>query len=250
MKVSVISPTGNRLNYLKACIESVSMSVLSDQELEYEHIIIANGDDGQTQKWMAENKPDFVKFINVDEKLKPGHARNLGIKEASGEWIIILDDDDIMLQRTLYHFGKATKANDAQWYISEFVKVNEELAYMPGEDYYGWQFNSAEDMLGAIFRSESFVQGNVCFHKTLFDKVGGYDEERQTAEDLELYCRFLLQGENPKVLPFISHLHRIHTQNTSRGIDQNHHHNDLRQIYKKLEKQLQAVNVALGIDQH
>lgn len=177
-------------------------------------------------------------------------ARNLAIAHATGQWIVILDDDDIMLQRTLYYFGRATQQHPGQrWFISDFVRVDECLAYQPGEDYYGWPFTTTQEMLQAIFRSESFVQGNVCFQKSLFDEVSGYHPERQTAEDLELYVRFLLAGALPECLPIVSHLHRVHAQNTSRGIGRDHHYADLIQIYGSMEQALKEEGVKLELSE-
>ena len=58
-------------------------------------------------------------------------------------------------------------------------------------------------MLQAIFRAEHFLQGNVCCRHALIDEVGGYDEELQMAEDLDLYVRFLLAGHLPVVCPHL-----------------------------------------------
>ena len=235
--------------FLKQCVESVGRSVLAGVEADFEHIVLVQGPNQEsTLQYLTEEAPDFVTHLSHPEALPPGKARNLAIKKATGDWIAVLDDDDLLLQRTLYYFAKATQDHPkSRWFISDFVRVDENLAYQSGEDYYGWQFGSTQEMLQAIFRSEHFVQGNVCFQKSLFNEVQGYDPKRHTAEDLELYCRFLLAGALPQCLPIIGHLHRVHTQNTSKGIGRNHHFTDLTQIYEKIQAPLKAQEIKLEL---
>jgi len=121
------------------------------------------------------------------------------------------------------------------------------MQYMPQEDYYGWVFPTAKDMLQAIFDSCHFIQGNVCFSKKLFDEVGEYDEKVGMAEDLDLYVRFLIHGDLNVYLPMISHLHRMHTGNFSVGCDRDKHHSDLRDIYGRNENKLKDMGVELTL---
>ena len=247
---TVITPTGGRLNFLKENIRSVQAQVLAGVEARVDQVVLCSGADRDTLEWFAsDEKPEGVTFICDDaDALPPGLARNKAIAQATGDWILVLDDDDVMLQRTVHGFARAILDNpDRRWLISDFVRVDEELRYVPGQDYYGWPFDTPADMLRAIFRSETFVQGNVCFQKSLFDEVGGYDPARRTAEDLELYTRFLLAGAAPLAVPITSHLHRVHSQNTSKGIDANHHFKDLREIYGKLEVDLRAQGIGLEL---
>ena len=121
--------------------------------------------------------------------------------------------------------------------------MDEERRYLPSEDYYTWKFETPTEMLQAIFKAEHFIQGNVCYSRALFDEVGGYDEEIEMAEDLDLYVRFLLAGHLPVLGPHISHLHRFHTNNVSIGVDADKHNEDLRVIYDKYAGQLKELGI-------
>jgi GT2 family glycosyltransferase len=167
------------------------------------------------------------------------------VAEAQADtWIVPLDDDDIMLQRTLFHYADEIQRHPGRpWLVADFLRMDEERRYLPNEDYYAWQFESPRQMLQAIFRAENFIQGNVCYSRALFDQVGGYDAELAMAEDLDLYVRFLLAGHLPVVCPHISHLHRFHTKNVSIGVDADKHRADLQVIYAKYADQLQQLGV-------
>lgn len=91
MRYSVIIPVHNRESEIKNCVESV----LRQSEKDYEIILVDDGSTDSSGKILDEyaEKHDFIKVIH-----KPnggaGQSRNVGIENASGEYLLFLDDDD------------------------------------------------------------------------------------------------------------------------------------------------------------
>ena len=286
LKISVVTPSHNRLEYLKVAIMSVQANVLAPLDIEFEHIIHDCGSTDGTKDYFIQNLPperiyhikdrgdnkestkdrqwiqatedlrkngkgelaDNITFIRSEHKVPPSQARNICIQKTSGQFICVLDDDDVFLQRTIHNFANAILLNPTKkFFTSDFLRADEHLRYMPKEDYYGWVYSSPHEMLQAIFDSDHFIQGNVCFSKKLYDEVGGYDEAVGMAEDLDLYVRFLIHGHLNVYLPMISHLHRMHTANFSIGCDKNKHHSDLTDIYRRNETKLKGMGVKLTL---
>lgn len=247
MHFTVITPTHNRCQFLPEAVASVRATVTAPLDIQFEHFILENASTDDTADWLntAEQNGGPLRVISQATKLQPGPARNILIHETPADsWLVPLDDDDILLQRCLYHYGELIERHPGQtWFVADFLRVDEERRYLPSEDYYAWRFDSATDMLKAIFKAEHFIQGNVCYARSLFEQVGGYDEEIEMAEDLDLYVRFLLAGHLPVLSPHISHLHRFHTSNVSIGVDADKHGADLRVIYDKYAEQLKALGV-------
>ena len=249
MHFSIITPSHQRRALLPETIASVRATITAPLDFSYEHLIYQNGPDDGTAAWLSEAArqpgPPLRYWLDAAPS-RPGYARNQLIAQAPAEaWLTPLDDDDLLLQRALYHYGAAIQANpDRPWLVADFLRVNETGQYLVGEDYYAWRFQSPREMLQAIFRAEHFIQGNVCYRKSLFEEVGGYDTDLPTAEDLDLYVRFLLAGHLPVVCPHYSHLHRFHAGNTSQGIDAAKHNADLRLLYAKYASQLAALGIA------
>ncbi|UYZ59920.1 glycosyltransferase family 2 protein [Hymenobacter latericus] len=252
MHFAIITPTHNRAAYLPEAVQSVRASVLAPlPEASYEHLILDNACADDTAGFLNEatgwEGPPIRSWQHAGpEPMAPGAARHLLIGHAQPEsWLVPLDDDDLLLQRTLYHYGAQMGAHPGkQWFVADFLRVDEERRYMPGEDYYTWRFDTPADMLRAIFKAEHFIQGNVCFSHALYREVGGYDEQLRMAEDLDLYVRFLLAGHLPVLCPHISHLHRFHRSNVSIGVDAARHGADLQVIYDKYAAPLKALGVA------
>ena len=190
--------------------------------------------------------PTHQRRALLPEAVASVRARNHLVEQAPPDaWLVPLDDDDILLQRILHHYAAQIAIHPGRpWLVADLLRVDADGRYLPGEDYYAWQFETPTAMLQAIFRAEHFIQGNVCYRHEFVDQVGGYDEELKMAEDLDLYVRFLLAGQLPVLYPHISHLHRVHARNVSIGVDAATHNADLRVIYAKYREQL----LALGVD--
>lgn len=249
MHFTVITPTHQRRDLLPETVASVRANISAPLDFSFEHLLYDNGSDDGTAEYLTEaaDQPyPPLRYWQDPSRRRPGFARNELSKQAPAEaWILPLDDDDLLLQRTLYHYGAQIEANPGRpWLVADFLRVDEYARYLPNEDYYAWKFDSPTAMLQAIFRAEHFIQGNVCYTKALLDEVGGYDPELPMAEDLDLYVRFLLAGHLPVVCPHISHLHRFHSKNTSQGVDAAKHNADLRVIYLNYAAQLQALGIA------
>jgi glycosyltransferase involved in cell wall biosynthesis len=244
MLFSVITPTHNRADYLPEAIASVEASILAGVDADWEHLIFDAGSTDSTPDLLNQQTSERLHIQLHPQKEVAGMGRNRLIEQARGEWIVPLDDDDLLLQRALFHYGlQIGQQPEARWFVADFLRVDEDRRYLPGEDYYAWRFDSPKAMLQAIFRAEHFIQGNVCYQRALWKEVGGYDEGLSMAEDLDLYMRFLLAGHMPVVCPHLSHLHRFHRANVSIGVDANRHHADLANLYGKYAEQLQAVGV-------
>ncbi|MBQ5655877.1 MAG: glycosyltransferase family 2 protein [Bacteroidaceae bacterium] len=124
MKISVIIPLYNKETTITKTIESVL-----NQDFDSIEIIIV--DDGSTDASVAN-----VKKINSD-KIKlfskpnggPSSAKNYGVKQSSGEWIMFLDADDMLVSGILRHFATLVQEHpDCNFFCGSFlVKYGDKL---------------------------------------------------------------------------------------------------------------------------
>lgn len=244
----ILTPTRNRLGFLRENIESVRMSSLAPLEIELVQVLHDCGSEDGTAAWLESLKDDpRLRVVLSPHAIPPGRARNMAAAAAPGDFIMPLDDDDLILQRTAHHFLHALREEGAQWAVADFVSIDESGRYLPGKDYYAWRFGSADEMLQAIFSGRHYIQGNVCFSRKLFEAVGGYAEDMKTAEDLELYTRFLLEAGLPVYVPMISHLHRLHDLNISRTVDKDRYNRDMSDIYERHRSKLEKRGIRLEL---
>ena len=95
LKISVIIPVYRTEDYLKECVESVLRQ-------DYKNLEIILIDDGSPDggpllcDWYAE---EYRQIRVVHQKNQgPGGARNTGLREAEGEFVLFLDSDDVLNQ--------------------------------------------------------------------------------------------------------------------------------------------------------
>ena len=96
MIFSIIIPTFNSQDYLEMCLQSISQQNI--ESLSYEVIIV---DDSSTDNTILvaqtfSNHFQNFRIIPLAENGGPGRARNAGLDNASGDWILFLDSDDAL----------------------------------------------------------------------------------------------------------------------------------------------------------
>ena len=97
MKISVIITCYNEANYIRDCI----ISVFEQSEFEFikEILVINDGSTDNTENILYDlsKKHRKLKIFNTQNNGLPS-ARNLGIKNSSGEYLAFLDADDYWLK--------------------------------------------------------------------------------------------------------------------------------------------------------
>lgn len=107
--VSIITPVYNTERYLAKCIESVLVQKYTDFEL----LLI---DDGSTDT----SGQICDKYAKLDQRIRVfhivnngvSHARNIGLENALGEWVLFLDSDDWLTEDCLQKCVNAMQKYD------------------------------------------------------------------------------------------------------------------------------------------
>lgn len=90
MRFSIVIPNYNKGNYIKECLDSIFNQTLDRSK--YEVLFI---DDGSIDNSLDIIKNYDVKLFKTNRKMAGG-ARNKGIENATGEYILFLDSDDYL----------------------------------------------------------------------------------------------------------------------------------------------------------
>src|SRR3954469_24597909 len=92
---SVIVPTFNRLDLLKATVQSV----LSQRYTDFEFIVVDDGSCDNTLDYLCDLGARTIVLRQSNKG--PGSARNRGARIAAGEYLAFLDSDDVWFPWTL-----------------------------------------------------------------------------------------------------------------------------------------------------
>ena len=117
MKVSVIVPIYNSEKYLKKCLDSL----ISQELLDMEFILINDGSTDESEEIIKSYKDSRLKYFK-QKNLGIGAARNLGIKEAKGEYIGFLDSDDYVESNTYLEMYNRCKRDNLDIVICDYYE--------------------------------------------------------------------------------------------------------------------------------
>ncbi len=209
-KFSVVIPTFNRAEYI---VEAVG-SVLSQSDKDFEILVIDDGSADNTSELLEPYK-DRIRYIHQQNRGMAA-ARNHGIREASGEYVALLDSDDLWgpqllatARRTFEHYPEARAAFIAEREIDSSGGLCSERVYTKRSR---GQWFSPEGMIGKDTRVGSGRPPVV--QRALLDEHGVYDENLCGAWDCDLWIRYSFHA--PMVLipePLV--LRRVHEENFS-----------------------------------
>ena len=112
----MVVPCYNASMYLDKCIQHLLHQTIGLENMEIILVNDASTDEGKTWDLITkyeQNYPDAIMAINLDQNLRQGGARNVGVSYAGGEYLMFCDADDWLLEETLEHCCQAAKEYDA-----------------------------------------------------------------------------------------------------------------------------------------
>jgi glycosyltransferase involved in cell wall biosynthesis len=109
MKFSVLLPTRNGGKYLKSCIESVLSQDYKDMEL----IVFDNANTDNTAEVVNSYSNDKrLKYYRIDSVVSVTDNWNNALKKSSGDYVLMMGDDDFLLPGYFDTLDKTIKEND------------------------------------------------------------------------------------------------------------------------------------------
>jgi len=192
--VTVIIPTFNRRRWIGACLDSVKAQTYKNVET----LVIDDCSTDGTVEWLRAN-PDYS-FAKIHVQLKTGGAsiaRNTGIEMARGELIAFIDSDDLLAPN---HIEKAVAVFNTQENIGLFA-CDSTLIDSEGEVLYsGRTWHEIQSELknypvqsGIRTLEDVFVFSNIfpgfTLPKSVFDRIGGFDQTIFPMDDYDLMLR-------------------------------------------------------------
>ena len=117
IKVSVLMPSLNVVRYIRECMESVISQTMKEMEV----LCIDAGSTDGTLEILEEyaQKDRRVRLIKADKK-SYGYQMNLGLKEAVGEYIGVVETDDLIQPKMYEELYAAARKNNADYVKSDF----------------------------------------------------------------------------------------------------------------------------------
>jgi GT2 family glycosyltransferase len=190
--VSIVIIAHNRLDMTKDCLNSIKSS--TD---DYELIFVDNASDDGTVEWVEKYCPN-AKLIKNDKNLGVPKARNQGIRESTGNYIVMMDNDCVV----------------SRGWLGDLFSPMKSGASITGIE--AWVLNSDKmPIRKCVSQGEQFgyLGGACCLYKrSVFEDVGLLDEGFSPAyfEDVDISLRAKRMGLKLAWIPTPKVKHREH----------------------------------------
>ncbi len=108
--ITVVIPTFGRPHLVLRAVDSA----LQQTFCELEVVVVIDGNDDFTAASLTSRVSPKLRIVQLAQQSGGSHARNEGVREARGEWIAFLDDDDIWFPTKLEKQFAVAMASEAK----------------------------------------------------------------------------------------------------------------------------------------
>lgn len=180
--ISVIIPTYNvSRKLLSECIESVLNQ-------SYTNFEICIADDYSTLDETIETLKEYeknekIKIVYRKENGMISKSSNSALKIAKGEFVTLLDNDDLLESDALYYIVEALN-NDSKL---DMIYTDEDKLDFNGRK---MEPHFKPDYSPDTLMSVNYICHLCCMRKSIVDKIGGFRSEFDGSQDYDLFLRF------------------------------------------------------------
>lgn len=211
--VSIVIATYNRANLIGETLDGLKAQTYSN----WECIVVDDGSLDNTELVVS----DFIKY---DRRIKffhrpktvpkgPNGARNYGIKQSQGEYIISLDSDDFLLPNHLEVKMTAFNENPSlEGVLSKTIMINDNKEEIKREHRTMLSDNLIEDF---ITLNISWYMHDIMWKRSFFNNKMLYNEELLKWLDRDFHIRRLIEKPNLFLVDQYLSLYRIHNDSNS-----------------------------------
>lgn len=197
--LSVIIPAYQAEKYIDQAVASVR-----NQEWPGEVQILVI-DDGSTDHTAAVAQDLGVQVLKKEQG-GAASARNAGLRAAVGDWVLLLDADDVLTDGAVAAMRAALADSDAEVvfamaedFISPDLSEAQKAALKPREGAYG-----------------GVLPGCSLIRRQVFDTIGLFDDTMKSGETVAWQLKLRDAGIETVQLPLVTMRRRLHMTNTGR----------------------------------
>lgn len=207
--ISILVPLYNTPpRFLKEMLDSVMGQIAPNWQL-----CLADASDekgGEAVKTVLAAYKDarivYKKIANKDIAANTGEAAAM----ATGEYLGLLDHDDVLAPHAVYEMSKAIAATAAGFLYSDEALFRKSIR-RPQVGHF------KPDYSESYLCSCNYICHFAVFQKALFEKAGGFDSACAGSQDHDLFLRLVDAGGPPVHLPKVLYYWRLHAASTSGG---------------------------------
>ena len=182
-QVAVVMTVFNGEKYLNESLQSLLRQDLENWEL----IVIDNGSTDSTSKILQNYSDPRIRIIYLNDHIGRTPALNLAVKNASTEYLAVLDADDLShplrLKRQVEYLDSYQDVGLVGAWTEFIDEMGSVVSYKKGP-------TSHQEIVQVMATRNPIVHSSVMFRRALMGLVGGYDETLAYAQDFGMLLEF------------------------------------------------------------
>jgi glycosyltransferase involved in cell wall biosynthesis len=209
-KVSVLMTVYNGERHLRECMDSV----LNQTFKEFEFLIIDDMSQDASLDIIKSYDDNRIHIMENKENLGQIRSLNIGLNYAQGEYIVRMDQDDVMMKDRLKIQSCFLERRRDIAVAGTWCEAIDEKGYTFDRSYFP---TTNGEIIGTIlFGGYCLLHPSVIFRKDAALEAGGYDESFSYAEDYNLWTRLLLKRYKIANIPKFLIKFRHHRESSSK----------------------------------
>jgi len=189
-KVSVIVAVYNGEGFVKECLASLVSQTFKD----FEVVVVNDGSTDKTIDMLVDERLD-LNVIDLSKNIGVSAARNVALKAAKGEYIAVLDIDDLWIPSKLEKQVAFLKNNPEYDIVGSFFELKSET----GNASCAKRSESNTDIRKQIALAVPFLHSSILVRSNAMERARGYDEFVSHGEDYRFFVRILKSGKGANI---------------------------------------------------
>jgi glycosyltransferase involved in cell wall biosynthesis len=213
-RVSILLTCYNHIAYIPACLEGVRAQTFQDFEI----IAIDDGSTDGTREWLSQ-QPDLTLIFN-EQNLGTYATLNVALARATGEFIAVLNDDDLWAPRKLEAQVELLDSHPQVGLVhTDGYFIDGKGERMEGSPL-GFEFPRTEtgDVLVDLIYANKIIASAVLARRRCFDELGGFNDSYFGSGDWEMWMRIAEKWHVGFVAEPLT-MYRVHGANASHKLE-------------------------------
>jgi glycosyltransferase involved in cell wall biosynthesis len=208
--VSIIMPVYNCRQYIGQAIKSV----LAQSYPKFELVIVDDGSTDDSVDIIRSFTDRRIEYIR-QENGGASSARNAGIQRSRGQFLVMLDSDDVIISEYLReHLRSFHQHPDADLVYCDHALIDEHGHQI--REMKQFEYADRPSLVRDMFRcGYPVIQPRGMLRRSVFDAIGLFDESLLVGEDYDLMVRFVKAGLTAVRLPLPQYGRRIRPRSLS-----------------------------------
>jgi len=199
--ISVITPSYNQAEFLEETI----LSVLGQRYPALQYIIIDGGSADNSLEIIKKYEKELYYWESTKDKGQ-SHAINKGFKHSTGDILMWLNSDDMLMPNALYYIADLVLENKEDFYFGNCIRYNENSIGM--ESFKSDVLTASHSFL--LEQSDYIIQSSSFWKRKVWEEVGELNENLHYGLDWEWFLRVKMKGISMRPFNKCISLYRVH----------------------------------------